>query len=315
MTPIFELDVPFAARGDLFIASKRGRPPAGFEAVSVVEANFLARDLGDAGTWLASRLADFVDPLRLYRLRREVPSLDVVAPPLELAEAGANETTSDEAMHWIEIRLLDETHAPMPSEKISLQRPDDVLVSGTTGNAGRYFLDGLHRGGMCRVDFPDLIESLPSTLSLSTDRIHTIIVEGLWFVHMRILDFHMRPVSDSACTLRLPRVFTGTTDAEGMVSFRLGAGANEADGLLAVDTDALGHRGPRPLLISPLAPASDPYGQRIRLDNLGYVPVDAEPDDPPSPYAVEEFQCDHDLPVTGVCDGATQAKLVEVHGH
>jgi hypothetical protein len=38
---------------------------------------------------------------------------------------------------------------------------------------------------------------------------------------------------------------------------------------IELDTDALGHRGPRPVVLETLPPPSDPVGQRIRLDNLG----------------------------------------------
>jgi hypothetical protein len=70
-----------------------------------------------------------------------------------------------------------------------------------------------------------------------------------------------------------------------------------------------------PLLIGHLDPVDEESGQIARLNNLGYEPGDVDaPDAERFRSAVEEFQCDHDLKVDGVCNAATQAKLKEVHG-
>ena len=72
-----------------------------------------------------------------------------------------------------------------------------------------------------------------------------------------------------------------------------------------------------PMQIGHLDPITETSGQKARLNNLGYFPgpLDGDGDDPQQfPSAVEEFQCDHDLTVTGVCDLDTQTKLKEVHG-
>ena len=70
-----------------------------------------------------------------------------------------------------------------------------------------------------------------------------------------------------------------------------------------------------PLLIGHLDPVEEQSGQIARLTNLGYEPGDTDaPDAERFRSAVEEFQCDHDLPVNGVCGPSTQAKLKDVHG-
>nr|WP_246312511.1 peptidoglycan-binding domain-containing protein [Aquabacterium terrae] len=68
--------------------------------------------------------------------------------------------------------------------------------------------------------------------------------------------------------------------------------------------------------IGDLDPVEEKSGQLARLLNLGYYRRALDPvDEDEWKSAVEEFQCDHELtPVTGECDGATQAKLLEVHG-
>jgi len=70
-----------------------------------------------------------------------------------------------------------------------------------------------------------------------------------------------------------------------------------------------------PLLIGHLDPVEEQSGQIARLTNLGYEPGDMDaPDAERFRSAVEEFQCDHDLPVNGVCGPSSQAKLKDVHG-
>lgn len=70
-----------------------------------------------------------------------------------------------------------------------------------------------------------------------------------------------------------------------------------------------------PLLIGHLDPVEERSGQIARLANLGYEPGDVDaPDEERVRSAIEEFQCDEDLPVNGVCGPETQAKLKAVHG-
>ena len=69
-----------------------------------------------------------------------------------------------------------------------------------------------------------------------------------------------------------------------------------------------------PLKIGWLDPVEYQSGQVARLNNLGYnAGVVEAPDDQQFRSAVEEFQCDNGLDVTGACDQATQDKLKEVH--
>ena len=52
-----------------------------------------------------------------------------------------------------------------------------------------------------------------------------------------------------------------------------------------------------------------------RLVNLGYLVGSPQETEPVTRLvAIEEFEVDNDLPVTGEMTGATLAKLVEVHG-
>lgn len=69
-----------------------------------------------------------------------------------------------------------------------------------------------------------------------------------------------------------------------------------------------------PMKIGWLDPVEYQSGQVARLNNLGYNAGDAAgPDALQFRSAVEEFQCDNEIDVTGECDANTQAKLKEVH--
>ena len=156
-------------------------------------------------------------------------------------------------------------------------------------------------------------------VELPTDRLHRLIVPAVRVVALRLLTFEHEVVADTPCRLTVSgREMPGTTDGDGRVSFKVLAAGDSLEGGLTVQTDTVGWRAAKSVKLEPLPDVSTPRGQRIRLDNLGYVPVfHDEPEDPnePSRWAIEEFQCEHGLSVDGDCGPNTQAKLVEVHGH
>lgn len=70
-----------------------------------------------------------------------------------------------------------------------------------------------------------------------------------------------------------------------------------------------------PVRIGHLNPVDHVSGWMARLNNLGYHAGEVGQSSPEEVRsAVEEFQCDFGLPVTGLVDGATQAALVSAHG-
>lgn len=70
-----------------------------------------------------------------------------------------------------------------------------------------------------------------------------------------------------------------------------------------------------PMAIGELDPVTEESGQLARLMNLGYYRRPLSPiDEDERKSAIEEFQCDEEMPVTGTCDAATQDKLQTVHG-
>jgi hypothetical protein len=81
---------------------------------------------------------------------------------------------------------------------------------------------------------------------------------------------------------------------------------------------------PFTVFIGALDPPEEPSGWQARLVNLGYLEVilpdppegeaRSEDDHHELQAAIEEFQCDHDLPKTGEMDASTRAKLSSEHG-
>ena len=68
------------------------------------------------------------------------------------------------------------------------------------------------------------------------------------------------------------------------------------------------------LKIGHLDPVEEISGERARLDNLGYFAGYSQADADHLQWALEEFQCEHQLKVTGEYDRATRDKLEKDHG-
>jgi hypothetical protein len=103
--------------------------------------------------------------------------------------------------------------------------------------------------------------------------------------------------------------FELTTDDEGRIERRIRPTAES--GKVTIRSSRI----EAPLAIGHLDPVDVISGWRARLNNLGYGagPTD-DADDPLVRSAVEEFQCDQELPVTGDADDATRAALLSAHG-
>jgi N-acetylmuramoyl-L-alanine amidase len=128
-------------------------------------------------------------------------------------------------------------------------------------------------------------------------------------------DQYERPIANAPCELRLGADTRKlVTDGRGKVELEISRTARDAHLKIsspetALDTLVI------PLKIGDLHPIDKPTGQQARLKNLGYYtgPIDGK-DRPEMKLAVEEFQCEHDLKVDGVCGPLTQGKLRSAHG-
>jgi hypothetical protein len=133
-------------------------------------------------------------------------------------------------------------------------------------------------------------------------------------LRLRLVDFDNNPLADTECTLHLEgKVRDLTTDGDGRIEETIPSTAQDAvlvfkDPLVPFDLSTnikIGH----------LDPVEEVSGQKARLSNLGYFYSRNDGrDEERFNYAVQEFQCDNDLDVDGICGPETQDKLKEIHG-
>jgi len=149
------------------------------------------------------------------------------------------------------------------------------------------------------------------TFKLSADPLELLIV---------LHNIYGKPVAQRPCTLTLGlNQFQLTSDANGLI--RHGIPKKAVDASLTVKDQVTVKGTDIPidrhfqLKIGYLDPVDQPSGQQARLANLGYYRGPAAPQDADEFLsAVEEFQCDNNLTVDGICGPQTQAKLKSVHG-
>ncbi|MCG2747202.1 MAG: peptidoglycan-binding protein [Desulfobulbaceae bacterium] len=133
-------------------------------------------------------------------------------------------------------------------------------------------------------------------------------------LRLRLLDFDNQPLADTDCTLHVEgKARELTTDGDGRIEETIPATAQDAvlifkDPLVPFDLNTC-------IKIGHLDPVEEVSGQKERLSNLGYFySRDDGREEERFNYAVQEFQCDHDLAIDGICTPVTQAKLKKVHG-
>jgi len=144
-----------------------------------------------------------------------------------------------------------------------------------------------------------------------TDKAHRFRVSSRpLMLRIALTDFDNEPIPDTKCELVVDGVLHRlTSDGKGLIETPIPRSAKE--GVLTVPDLGIEHA----LKIGHLDPVTEDSGWQGRLVNLGYYAGAVGDDDAVQlRHAIEEFQCDHKLPVTGELDGATQAKLLEQHG-
>lgn len=123
-----------------------------------------------------------------------------------------------------------------------------------------------------------------------------------------------QPIARARCALKVEGAFYRlVTDGNGQIEQQIPKRAE--NGALTIEDDRSPFGVEVPIKVGHLDPVDEVSGQRARLNNLGYNAGErAAPAELQFRSAVEEFQCDYDLTVDGVCGPQTQAKLLEVHG-
>lgn len=133
---------------------------------------------------------------------------------------------------------------------------------------------------------------------------------------VRLLDRKMKPIASQEVVLTVPPPEDGeprssqlelVTDGDGKVKTEISKSALIAS--LVVGELSLS------LKIGELDPVDENSGLAQRLNNLGYfVPPEAERDEDELRSAIEEFQLEQGIEVTGENDSALQQKVLEIHG-
>jgi hypothetical protein len=143
------------------------------------------------------------------------------------------------------------------------------------------------------------------TTAIHTFRLHVDRVK----LRIALRDFDDRPIVAVKCELEIAGEITQhTSDSEGVLE-RLIRPEPAVGSLRIPDLDfELAVR------VGSLDPSDEDSGSVARLTNLGYLDPFVSPDDDDLNCAIQEFQCDHKLPVTGTIDSATSARLKDLHG-
>jgi hypothetical protein len=152
-------------------------------------------------------------------------------------------------------------------------------------------------------------EKAPATFIVQPEQKHTFRLAPplTAYVGLTLEDEDDRPYANKRYTLVVgAKTYEGRTDPRGFLEHRVAPDAREATLTLHV---AEGETQEWTLELGHLAPIDLPAGVQDRLNNLGYTCEDESHLGP----ALESFQHDCGLPVTGKADDATRTKLVELH--
>jgi N-acetylmuramoyl-L-alanine amidase len=147
--------------------------------------------------------------------------------------------------------------------------------------------------------------------SRPVDERHTFrIVTQMLKLRLVVQDLDNVAVPNAACELDIEgSTYHLTTNADGLIEHDISP--TDENGRLrvpALDIDV-------PLKIGHLDPHNEETGWLGRLINLGYSDDRLGAADPADlQSAIEEFQCDFGLKVTGILDEPTKAKLKQAHG-
>jgi hypothetical protein len=146
-------------------------------------------------------------------------------------------------------------------------------------------------------------------LELSTGQVHTIsVVTPMRELRIRMLDSQKSPLSSRPYEIDISgEVSKGVTDGNGWIKQHVPAELSS----LVLNFAGRKFR----LEVSALDPIERCSGVQARLSNLGYPAGKADGFyGQHTAQAVASFQTDQGLEVTGICDGDTRRRLVEIHG-
>ena len=128
-------------------------------------------------------------------------------------------------------------------------------------------------------------------------------------IRLRLLNLVGKPIIDTPCELEIEgQTFALTTDGDGRIEQDISANAKQ--GRLKIEELEYDLR------IGHLDPVVEPTGLHARLNNLGYYVNSIDEVDPElSHFALELFQAEHGLEITGNTDDETfTERLRDIYG-
>jgi hypothetical protein len=150
----------------------------------------------------------------------------------------------------------------------------------------------------------------------ATDKKHTFTVDKKTLKLRLVLeDIYEKPIVGAQCALRVEdQISQLTTDGNGKLEQEIPLDATDAYLVIRGDQTPFANDTIY-IKIGHLDPLDEISGQVARLNNLGYSAGALDGSDTEAfNSAVEEFQCDNNLAVDGICGPNTQSKLKQVHG-
>lgn len=182
--------------------------------------------------------------------------------------------------------------------------PDTLWDANADLKSKRKNANALMPGDMLLI--PDKrIELLPA----ATDQLHKYVRLGVPTKFRVILERYQQPIANKDYVLVIDgKVFSGTTSSTGLVEVDMPA--NAQSGKIQIPDEQIEYE----LDFGCLDPLDQISGAQARLQNLGYYmgDIDGQMNDE-FQEALEYFQSDFGLDVTGELDGATEDKLLSYH--
>ena len=157
-----------------------------------------------------------------------------------------------------------------------------------------------------QVFIPDLTKK---TESRGTDASHKFKLKGTPIKLKMQLNMLDQPRANEPYVLKIDDQLTkGTLDGQGKLEATIPPNARGGQLLLNGGKEVI------PVRLGDLNPVDDPSGAKQRLNNLGFFCGNQDGDtDDQTTAAIQAFQLKNGLPTSGQMDGATKAKLLELH--
>jgi len=290
----------------------------------------LAKQSGTAGDlvgWLTSAIEKLTPDWRpprqpdglilLRRIKAQVAPIDSAEPALTPSQLKKLARKTD----WIEVEVVDQDGEPYTGQPYHFELPDATSSDGNfneEGFLGNYELDPGH----CKLTLTDgeevasaadvapaaeptasAAEAAPSTSDVPPISATETTDPSPIKLRFKLLDLAANPVSGASVTVAGSSL---TTDGDGMVEAEVADGASSVTATLP--------SGDIGLAVGSLDPSAD-TSWKARLFNLGFLwDPSADDTDDEMAIALQDFQAQYQIPLSGQADDATKAKLVEVYG-